>query len=78
MSACEFGFDQTGVGGWCVTHRRWLCTASCLEEGSRLYPHVVPVEPEVRRALIRGDYLCWIVEPRASRHDQDAWIEVVW
>lgn len=25
MSACVFGFDNTGVGGWCVTHQRWLC-----------------------------------------------------
>lgn len=23
--SCVFGFDNTGVGGWCTTHRRWLC-----------------------------------------------------
>ena len=22
---CRYSFDATGVGGWCVTHRRWLC-----------------------------------------------------
>jgi hypothetical protein len=25
MAACEIGFDATGVGGWCITHRRWQC-----------------------------------------------------
>lgn len=23
--SCVFGFDNTGVGGWCTTHHRWLC-----------------------------------------------------
>lgn len=22
---CKIGFDGTGVGGWCITHRRWQC-----------------------------------------------------
>ena len=22
---CKYGFDSTGVGGWCLTHQRWLC-----------------------------------------------------
>ncbi len=25
MKPCVYGFDSTGVGGWCVTHKRWLC-----------------------------------------------------
>lgn len=25
MPSCKFGFDNTGVGGWCVTHHRWHC-----------------------------------------------------
>ncbi len=25
IGGCVYGFDSTGVGGWCVTHRRWCC-----------------------------------------------------
>ncbi len=29
---CEIGFDNTGVGGWCVTHKTWRCQYSQKKE----------------------------------------------
>lgn len=34
---CVFGFDATGVGGWCITHKRWLCEGEATTDYKALY-----------------------------------------
>ena len=67
---CVFGFDSTGVGGWCITHRRWQCEGEATTDYKAIYEMIYQAliaETELRGQRRR--------EARsANKPPEEAWI----
>ena len=67
---CVFGFDATGVGGWCITHKRWLCEGEATTDYKALYEMIYQAlskETELRGQRRRE-------ARRANKSPEEAWI----